>query len=162
MPQNRFTEPGTSVLPNQYRVFGTSVGCCIANEVLFSPHFVASLCGVNTRTSLQLTNSLIENQIFIVDTFISATDCSLLSNSTPQPSTLQGVDFSRRRFLGRGCDDAIFRKGFFSEKGGGNSVNEGFGKDFSRKGNSVKRSRPVSEPPDFENSKLAVLIPFPK
>ena len=27
----------------------------------------------------------------------------------------------------------------FSEKGGGNSVNKGFGKDFYRKGNSVKR-----------------------
>ena len=32
------------------------------------------------------------------------------------------------------------RKGLFSEKGGGNSVNEGLGKDFYRKGNSVKRS----------------------
>ena len=43
------------------------------------------------------------------------------------------------------------KKGLFSEKGGGNSVNEGFGKDFYRKGNSVKRSRPFSEPPDSEN-----------
>ena len=44
------------------------------------------------------------------------------------------------------------RRGFFSEKGGGNSVNEGFGKDFyRRKGNSVKRSGPFSEPPDSEN-----------
>ena len=35
------------------------------------------------------------------------------------------------RFLGRGCDEALFseKKGFFSEKGGGNSVNEGFGKE---------------------------------
>ena len=41
-------------------------------------------------------------------------------------------------------------------------MNEGFGKDFYRKGDSVKRSRPFSEPPDSENSKVAVLIPFPK
>ena len=33
--------------------------------------------------------------------------------------------------MGRGCDEALFsKKGFFSEKVGGNSVNEGFGKDF--------------------------------
>ena len=38
-----------------------------------------------------------------------------------------------------------------SEKGGGNSVNEGFGRDFYRKGNSVKRFGPFSEPPDSEN-----------
>ena len=31
------------------------------------------------------------------------------------------------------------------------SVNEGFGKDFYRKGKSVKRSRPFSEPPDSGN-----------
>ena len=43
------------------------------------------------------------------------------------------------------------QKRFFSEKGGGNSVNERFGKDFYRKGNSVKRSGPFSEPPDSEN-----------
>ena len=43
------------------------------------------------------------------------------------------------------------KKGFFSEKGGGNSVNEGFGEDLYRKGNSVKRSGPFSEPPDSEN-----------
>ena len=43
------------------------------------------------------------------------------------------------------------KKRIFSEKGGGNSVNQGFGKDFYRKGNSVKRSGPFSEPPDFEN-----------
>ena len=45
------------------------------------------------------------------------------------------------RFLGRGCDKALF-----NDKGGGNSVNQGFGKDFYRKGNSVKRF-----PPDSEN-----------
>ena len=43
------------------------------------------------------------------------------------------------------------RKGFFNEKGEGNLVNEGLGKDFYRKGNSVKRSGPFSEPPDSEN-----------
>ena len=71
---------------------------------------------------------------------------------------------SRSRFLGRGCDEALFseKKGVFSEKGGGNSVNEGFGKDFYRKGNSVKRFGPFTEPPDSENRKVAVLIPFPK
>ena len=42
------------------------------------------------------------------------------------------------------------KKGIFSEKGGGNSVNQGFGKDFYRKGNSMKRSGPFSEPPDSE------------
>ena len=56
------------------------------------------------------------------------------------------------RFLGRGCDEALFsEKRVFSEKGGGNSVNEGFGKDFYRKGNSVKRFRPFTEPPDSEH-----------
>ena len=55
-----------------------------------------------------------------------------------------------------------WKKGVFSEKGGGNSVNQGFGKDFYRKGNSVKRSGRFSEPPDSEKWKVAVLIPFPK
>ena len=55
-----------------------------------------------------------------------------------------------------------WKKGDFSEKGGGNSVNEGLGKDFYRKGNSVKRFGPFTEPPDSENWKVAVLIPFPK
>ena len=32
-----------------------------------------------------------------------------------------------------------------------NSVNEGLGKDFYRKGNSVKRFGPFAEPPDSEN-----------
>ena len=39
----------------------------------------------------------------------------------------------------------------FSVKRGRPSVNEGLGKDFYRKGNSVKRSGPFSEPPDSEN-----------
>ena len=44
------------------------------------------------------------------------------------------------------------KKRVFSEKEGGNSVNEGFGnKDFYRKGNSVKRFGPFTEPPDSEN-----------
>ena len=30
-------------------------------------------------------------------------------------------------------------------------MNEGFGKDFYRKGNSVKRFRPFTEPADSEN-----------
>ena len=42
-------------------------------------------------------------------------------------------------------------KHFLVRKGGGNSVNEGFGKDLYRKGNSVKRSGPFSELPDSEN-----------
>ena len=68
------------------------------------------------------------------------------------------------RFLGRGCDEALFRekRRLLSEKGGGNSVNERFGKGFYRGGNSVKRSGPFSEAPDSENWKVAVLIPFPK
>ena len=41
-------------------------------------------------------------------------------------------------------------------------MNEAFGKDFYRKGNSVKRSGPFSEPPDSENRKVAVQIHFPK
>ena len=43
------------------------------------------------------------------------------------------------------------KTGIFSEKGGGNSVNEGLGKDFYRKGNAVKRFGPFTEPPDSEN-----------
>ena len=60
--------------------------------------------------------------------------------------------FVQSRVLGRGCDEALFseKKVGFSEKGGGNSVNEGFGKDFYRKGNSVKRSGLFSEFPDSE------------
>ena len=58
----------------------------------------------------------------------------------------------KSRFLGRGCDEALFsEKRFFSEKGGGNSVNEGFARDLYRKGNSMKRSMPFTEPPDSEN-----------
>ena len=61
-------------------------------------------------------------------------------------------NYSKLIFGSRGCDEALFseKKGVFSEKGGGNSVNQGFGKDFYRKGNSVKRSGRFSEPPDSE------------
>ena len=60
---------------------------------------------------------------------------------------------SQSRLLGWGYDEALFseKKGVFREQGGGNSVNEGFGKDFYSKGNSAKRSGPFSEPPDCEN-----------
>ena len=60
--------------------------------------------------------------------------------------------------LGDGC----WLPSFSVKKGGGNSVNGGFGKDFYRKGNSVKRSGRFSEPPDSEKWKVAFLIPFPK
>ena len=46
---------------------------------------------------------------------------------------------------------SVKKKGVLSELGGGNSVNQGFGKDFYRKRNSVKRSGRFSEPPDSEN-----------
>ena len=66
--------------------------------------------------------------------------------------------------FGKGMRRSTFqwKKGIFSEKEGGNSVNRGFGKDFYRKGNSVKRFGPFTELPDSENWKVAVLIPFPK
>ena len=66
--------------------------------------------------------------------------------------------------FGKGMRRSTFqwKKGIFSEKGGGNSVNQGLGKDFYRKGNSVKRFGLFAEPPDSQNWKLAVLIPFPK
>ena len=56
--------------------------------------------------------------------------------------------------LGRGRIEALFqrrKKGFSMKRGVGNSVNEGFGKDFYRKDNSVKRSGPFSEPLVSEN-----------
>ena len=39
---------------------------------------------------------------------------------------------------------------------------EGFRKDFYREGNSVKMSGRFGEPPDSENCKVSVLIPFLK
>ena len=55
--------------------------------------------------------------------------------------------------FGKGMRRSTFsvKKRGFSEKGGGNSVNEGFGKDFYRKGNSVKRFGPFTETADSEN-----------
>ena len=41
-------------------------------------------------------------------------------------------------------------------------MNEGFGKDLYRKGNSVKRSGPFGEPPDSENEKLLCSSPSRK
>ena len=64
------------------------------------------------------------------------------------------------QFLGKGMRRSTFqwKKGFFSEKGGGNSVNQGFGKDFYRKGNSVRRFRPFTEPPDSEKKETEELL----
>ena len=39
----------------------------------------------------------------------------------------------------------------FSEKAGGNSVNEGLARISTGEGDSVKRSAPLREPPDSEN-----------
>ena len=50
----------------------------------------------------------------------------------------------------------------FQWKGGDNSVNGWFGKDFYRKGNSVKTSGRFNEPPDSENWKLQSLSPSRK
>ena len=47
-------------------------------------------------------------------------------------------------------------------KGGRHSVNEGFGKDSYKQGNSVKRSGPFNAPLDSENWKVAALVPCPK
>ena len=55
---------------------------------------------------------------------------------------------------------SVKRKGF-SVKGGGHSVNEGFGKDFYRKGSSVKRSGPFNEAPD-PKLKSCCLHPLPE
>ena len=52
------------------------------------------------------------------------------------------------------------KKGVFSEKGGGNSVNGGFGKDFYREGNSVKRFGRFSEPPDCGGGQNRVDLAF--
>ena len=54
--------------------------------------------------------------------------------------------------FGKGMDEALFsEKRGFSGNGGGNSVNQGFGKHFYRKGNSVKRFGPFTEPQESEN-----------
>ena len=61
--------------------------------------------------------------------------------------TVLGADF----WEGDAMKHFSVKKGVFSEKGGGNSVNERLRKDFYRQGNSVKSSGPFSEPPDSEN-----------
>ena len=70
-----------------------------------------------------------------------------------------------RYFCRRVLDEALFseKKGFSVKRGHPQlSVNERFGKDFYRTGNSVKSFVQNTEPPDSENRKVAVLIPFPK
>ena len=61
-------------------------------------------------------------------------------NSAPVLVIISGnsLVFSEPIF-GKGMRRSTFqwKKGVFSEKGGGNSVNQGFGKDFYRKGNSA-------------------------
>ena len=72
--------------------------------------------------------------------------------SRGKPSVESALGLSQSRFWGRGCDEALFseKRGFSVKRGGEQSVNGGFGKDFFRKGNSVKRSGPFGEPPDSE------------
>ena len=63
------------------------------------------------------------------------------------------MSFSRIRagfWEGDATKHSSVKKGFFSERGRQFSES-GFGKDFYRKGNSVKRSGPFSEPPNSEN-----------
>ena len=64
---------------------------------------------------------------------------------------VKNQDFRADFWEGDATKHFSVKKGIFSEKGGGNSVNQGFGKDFYRKGNSVKRFGPFTEPPDSEN-----------
>ena len=49
------------------------------------------------------------------------------------------------------ADSWVGGKKSFQQKGGRHSVNERFGKDCYRKGNSIKRSGPSREQPDSEN-----------
>ena len=58
---------------------------------------------------------------------------------------------------------SVKKKGFSVKRGGGgNSVNRGFGKDFYRKDNSVKRFGPFTEPPDSETEELLSSSPARK
>ena len=62
-------------------------------------------------------------------------------------------DFSTRKGVwGRGCDEADISEGkrHFTEWGQGTQWIKAFGKEVYRKGNSVKRFGPLSEPPDSE------------
>ena len=86
-----------------------------------------------------------------------------VSNFGPEGPKSSSGGINQSRFLGRGCEEALFsEKRGFQWKGGRRFSELGFGKDFYRKGNSVKRSGRFSEPPDSEKWKVAVLIPFPK
>ena len=92
------------------------------------------------------------------------TDKETLSTFVLQTPHKNGLtnDF-RADFWGRGSDEALsVKKKGFSVKRGRDSLNWGFGEDFYRKGNSVKRSGPFSEPLDSENRKVAVQIHCPK
>ena len=50
-----------------------------------------------------------------------------------------GIVFQSRFLEGDATKHFSVKKGVCSERGGGNSVNQGFGKGFCRKGKSVKR-----------------------
>ena len=82
---------------------------------------------------------------------VEASNAIAKKGRTPQNENISQENPSR--FLGRGCDEALFseKKGFSVNRGERNSVNQGLGKDFYRKGNSVKRFGPFTEPPDSEN-----------
>ena len=69
-----------------------------------------------------------------------------------------GADF----WEGDATKHSFSKKKVSSAKRGEGFSDEGFGKDFYRKGYSVKRFGPFSERPDSENWKVAALIPFPK
>ena len=73
-------------------------------------------------------------------------------------------EWNSEPIFGKGMRRSTFqwKKGVFSEKGGGISVNQGFGKDFYRKSNSVKSFGPFTELPDSENWKVAASSPARK
>ena len=75
--------------------------------------------------------------------------CSTISRQKALTSNL----LCGTEFWGSGRDEAEIteEKRLFTESRQGHSVNEGFGKEFYRKGNSVKRFWPFSESPDSEN-----------
>ena len=73
-----------------------------------------------------------------------------MTHNLPRPHTQPpktGADFGE----GDATKRFSAKRGRDSVKRGRDSENEGFGKDFHRKGSSVKRSGPFSEPPDSEN-----------
>ena len=112
-------------------------------------------------------NSTLESRIFLLLSSLFPTKCSdnnfgQLPPFHPPRGRTRGAVIRADFWEGDATKHFLVKKGVFSEKGVGNSVNEGFGKDFYRKGNSVKRFGPFTEPLDSENSKVPVLIPFPK